>query len=966
MAKNSTISATIMARPGTIRIFFYAALVWLTGSFQYCWYQNIFVLPNHGGGEGSTLPWSLSSPSSPSSIPSSRSSARQQYQYGSPCQLDDVVLQELRQQGLLNPNVMNEAKNSAAFPTSDLVLRNYYGNNKTNPWTGNHTCFLVNQLLATEALAGHHPHCNKHAQNRNLMYALFKFAGTMRPANQAVKEFGRLLQKYSYAQDYNKSYQLSGQQQQLSLQQVEAKKKQVVSDLSGPGVSTSLRNVDSAWISNLFDSLSSQTFINRQSGRIITGYSPDEAIARGWNGSFWAKDLDAPMDIPEIQSIAYDPFILDVLQDLMGVPPILRAVDISFNVPSATGTADPADYSFTTWHKDFNSIRTVKVFVYLSDAVQDEQGPHTYFPYTHEAMPPFSPESAQSLSAQHIPQDYLERGIFTENPKKVFGPAGTLWMEDTHVFHKADVSTKGWRGLLQLDYTVSGYCGKDHSSLYQVLNSIPAGDRSAEMHQDYPRFFQRALVGEYATPKVAPASADLLRHALPLEEAFGPLQYDPLLPDPVTHADYVNAGFAKKGLVSGGNGTNAAAPERYPCWEEACTECLSDRNRGTCEICSQQEVCTCSCAALDPERQRAGSVQAETYKVSVDAAPEGLLIPRIIHQVWLSKDPLKRKKYPKTLSYQESWKNETANGWTYHLYDLKASRRFLDRNFPPAILETFDELRPGAFKSDFVRYCLLFRYGGVYSDNDIVLTEELDRVVQPETTGFASSVDFNFTSDRSWCLLNGLIAASPGHPILALSIARIVGMVLNYAAFEDIARELSPSTSVWRFMKTPYLYLTGPCMLGTSANMVLGRDPFHPLGSGDIAYENPRLPVAGRIRFFESVRIESSSIDRVDPDTGMVVAQTRGRRSEQPRGLGPTYAKATRRGGPWHVTWGDGLSHYESLGSSRMRPLQNVTKTFSIDVNMNGDGGGAHQHVQKPYSTADAVSVPSTALLQAS
>ena len=154
----------------------------------------------------------------------------------------------------------------------------------------------------------------------------------------------------------------------------------------------------------------------------------EEAIARGRNGSFWLKDVDSAIDLPEVQELALDPFVLSVLQDLMGVPPIIRAVDISFNVLLAHGSAE--DFDFTSWHKDFNSVRTVKLLVYLSDALDDASGPHTYIPGTQEVMgDQTSPGFMQELSAQKLEEDELHANTFTQGMAKLYGPAGTVpWL----------------------------------------------------------------------------------------------------------------------------------------------------------------------------------------------------------------------------------------------------------------------------------------------------------------------------------------------------------------------------------------------------------------------------------------------------------------------------------------------------------------------------------------------------------
>jgi hypothetical protein len=281
--------------------------------------------------------------------------------------------------------------------------------------------------------------------------------------------------------------------------EVSSQKRHVLTQLRGPGLAP-LNAVGKDWVQNVIAGFQNQTFAQLRDSkreRILYGFSPEEAIQRGWEGSFWLQDLQSPFDIPEVRELAYDPFILDVVQDLLGVPPTIRCAIVSFNVAGEKIGEEP-QFDFSSWHKDFNTIRTVKVFVYLGDVTDEAHGPHTYIPYTQDVMGPNEDRIvntyAQSLSAQALPEEYLLNNVFTEQVQKLYGKAGTVWIEDTHIFHKADKTLTGWRGLLQIDYTASGFCGKDHSNFYHVLSSVPTDLYSKDLNQNFPRLFQRALV----------------------------------------------------------------------------------------------------------------------------------------------------------------------------------------------------------------------------------------------------------------------------------------------------------------------------------------------------------------------------------------------------------------------------------------------------------------------------------------
>ena len=52
----------------------------------------------------------------------------------------------------------------------------------------------------------------------------------------------------------------------------------------------------------------------------------------------------------------------------------------------------------------------------------------------------------------------------------------------------------------------------------------------------------------------------------------------------------------------------------------------------------------------------------------------------------------------------------------YYLYNDADCRAFIRSAFPPDVVAAYDRLIPTAFKADLWRYCILYKYGGVYLD----------------------------------------------------------------------------------------------------------------------------------------------------------------------------------------------------------------------------------------------------------
>ena len=86
------------------------------------------------------------------------------------------------------------------------------------------------------------------------------------------------------------------------------------------------------------------------------------------------------------------------------------------------------------------------------------------------------------------------------------------------------------------------------------------------------------------------------------------------------------------------------------------------------------------------------------------------IIPLNIFQTWYTLDlPAKMKENVDILKSQNP-------EFTYYLYDDHMCRDFIQTHFDKVVVWAFDKLKPGAYKADLWRYCILYMYGGVYLD----------------------------------------------------------------------------------------------------------------------------------------------------------------------------------------------------------------------------------------------------------
>ena len=69
-------------------------------------------------------------------------------------------------------------------------------------------------------------------------------------------------------------------------------------------------------------------------------------------------------------------------------------------------------------------------------------------------------------------------------------------------------------------------------------------------------------------------------------------------------------------------------------------------------------------------------------------------------------------------------------GFLYRYFDDAACHKYLETHYSSAHAAVFDDLRCGAHKADFFRYCYLYREGGVYIDIDLEPLETIPNILR--------------------------------------------------------------------------------------------------------------------------------------------------------------------------------------------------------------------------------------------
>ena len=155
---------------------------------------------------------------------------------------------------------------------------------------------------------------------------------------------------------------------------------------------------------------------------------------------------------------------------------------------------------------------------------------------------------------------------------------------------------------------------------------------------------------------------------------------------------------------------------------------------------------------------RENYARLEPSKVSSDST---LIIPKIIHQIWLGGEPIPR-------NYQyflETWRQYHPD-WQIKIW---TEADVLKEKFDT--MDLFWLARSYAEQSDIIRYEIINRYGGLYIDTDIECYKNFEELHYKYD--FYTNMEPPALNKKRVTIANNMIAAVPNHPIIKQTLVNI-------------------------------------------------------------------------------------------------------------------------------------------------------------------------------------------------
>jgi mannosyltransferase OCH1-like enzyme len=108
------------------------------------------------------------------------------------------------------------------------------------------------------------------------------------------------------------------------------------------------------------------------------------------------------------------------------------------------------------------------------------------------------------------------------------------------------------------------------------------------------------------------------------------------------------------------------------------------------------------------------------------------------------------------------------------IFDEEEARNFISKYFTSDILYAFDAFIPQAFKADIWRYCILYKYGGLYQDIKLQPINGFKYISLLNRNIFVRDIE-----PSGGGIYNAFIVSAPGNPVFKKALNQIVRNARN-------------------------------------------------------------------------------------------------------------------------------------------------------------------------------------------
>ena len=165
-------------------------------------------------------------------------------------------------------------------------------------------------------------------------------------------------------------------------------------------------------------------------------------ILRNYENDTGAVYYDAHLNNKDLNDLITSDYIIGIVCQYLGFEPKLFSCTVTVDIPGSQKTTKEAESFF---HYDISGVKSLNVFIYLTD-VCEESMPHIAIQGSHKHKR-FRHLFSGKLNLSEAEKFYSNRIM------SLTGKSGTIYFENTEVFHKKGLPRSKDRVMINVLYT---------------------------------------------------------------------------------------------------------------------------------------------------------------------------------------------------------------------------------------------------------------------------------------------------------------------------------------------------------------------------------------------------------------------------------------------------------------------------------------------------------------------------------
>ena len=194
-------------------------------------------------------------------------------------------------------------------------------------------------------------------------------------------------------------------------------------------------------------------------------------VNKSKRSSKYALPENEVLNFKETQELILDPVFINIAQNYFNNQPCLSAADMWWSPArnvKINEEIEKNNSSAQLYHFDLDRIMWLKLFIYLTDTNDENDGPHEYVEATNKVGS--KSKELLNLGYNRIPEDLIGKFYSDSLIKRIFGKKGTMFIADTSCYHRGLPPVQNDRLMLVIEYSNSLF-GSSYDKI-KVKNNI--------------------------------------------------------------------------------------------------------------------------------------------------------------------------------------------------------------------------------------------------------------------------------------------------------------------------------------------------------------------------------------------------------------------------------------------------------------------------------------------------------------